>query len=378
MTIDIIGAGIGGLTTALALQQKGINVRVYEQTDELKPVGAGIILANNAMQVYQKLGLGSAIVTKGNPISSMNITTPDLTRLSGINLKYFENKYFCQNIAIHRATLQQVLTDYLEPKTLYLGHKLHDIEIKEHKTRLRFTNGKEVDSQITIGADGLNSIIRKELFPNAKIRQTHQICWRGVVDLNLPIEYLNEVNEAWGKGDRFGFVQISPSKIYWFALKVSKKGAEEYPVERLLQYFSGYNEIIKNIIKKTRIENIHTSTIEDLKPIKKWYKQKVCLIGDAAHATTPNMGQGACQAIEDAYILAECLAKFHNVEAFSTFQKLRKPKVDGVVHTSWKIGKMAHWQNPVATALRNQLLRSTPEFLSRMQLDRLFKLTAVI
>lgn len=102
MNIDIIGAGIGGLTTAIALEQKGINTRIFEQAEQIKPIGAGIILANNAMQVYEKLGLRKEIEENGNPISSMNITKSNLNPLSRIDLTYFEQKYKTKNIAIHR------------------------------------------------------------------------------------------------------------------------------------------------------------------------------------------------------------------------------------------------------------------------------------
>lgn len=377
MTVDIIGAGIGGLTTAIALQKRGIKVRIYEQTDELKPVGTGIILANNAMQVFQKLSLKSKTVNQGNPISAMNIITPDLARLSNVDLKYFEKKYNCQNIAIHRATLQQILTEELIPNTLNLGYKLIQIKTAGNKNRLRFENGKEITSQITLGADGLNSLVRKHLFSNTKIRSANQVCWRGVVDYSLPIAYQNELNEAWGKGDRFGFVQIASNKVYWYALKSLNQKSKEYSIEELSHYFAEYDRIINDIIYKTPPESIHTATIDHLQPIKSWFKGNVCLIGDAAHATTPNMGQGACQAIEDAHILAECLDQYKTEKAFHIFQKLRSPKVKRVVNTSWRIGKMAHWKNPIATGLRNNLIKITPKKISRRQSEIIFELETV-
>ncbi len=377
MNIDIIGAGIGGLTTAIALQQKGVKVRIYEQTDELKAVGAGILLANNAMQVYQKMGLKSQIEKFGNPISLMNITTKDLTVLSSADLKHFETKYNCQNIAIHRATLQRILTEHLQPNTLNLGFKLAEIKTNDNKNLLRFENGEEITSRITLGADGLNSTVRKQLFLNTKIRTAHQICWRGMVNISLPQKFQKELNEAWGNGDRFGFVQIAPGKVYWYALKSFNKQNNAYSIERLSNYFSNYNEVIKNIIHQTPTETIHTATIEDLKSIKSWFKGNVCLLGDAAHATTPNMGQGACQAIEDAYILGECLDKFTTEKAFSTFQKLRTSKVKKVVNTSWQIGKMAHWKNPIATGLRNQIIKMAPKHMGRKQSEKIFELETV-
>lgn len=377
MTVDIIGAGIGGLTTAIALLQKDVNVRIYEQTDELKPVGAGIILAINAMQVYQKLGLRSLVGKRGNPISSMNITTSDLVPLSSIDLKCFETKYGCQTIAIHRATLQQILTEHLKSDTLNLGYKLTEIENSGNENILRFENGKEIASKITLGADGLNSTVRKQLFPNTKIRKAFQVCWRGVVNISLSPKYQNELNEAWGKGDRFGFVQIAPNVVYWYALKSFRQELKQDSLEKLSQCFEKYDQAIKDIINNTPAANIHTATIDDLQPIKNWYKGNICLIGDAAHATTPNMGQGACQAIEDANILSECLKKYEVEMAFTTFQKLRNPKVRRIVNTSWQIGKMSHWKNPIAMSLRNQFVKRIPKNISRRQSEEIFKLEIV-
>lgn len=374
MTVSIIGAGIGGLTTAIALQRKGIDTQIYEQSSELKSVGAGIILANNAMQVYEKLGLKQAIEKKGNPISSMNITDTDLAPLSNINLHFFEQKFGCRNIAIHRGQLQEILLRYIDKAKLNLGHKLISIQNENGINRLKFQNGIETQSSIILGADGINSTIRKHIFPKSKIRDAFQICWRGLVDLELPENKRNELNEAWGKGNRFGFVQIAPNKVYWYALKSLHDSEEEHTTQQLSQLFSEYDRLIGEIIQKTEPGNIHTAKINDLKPLKSWYYGGICLLGDAAHATTPNMGQGACQAIEDAYILSECLSKFDIEKAFATFQELRSRKVAQVVSTSWRIGKIAHWKNPLAVGIRNGMLKFTPKNVNRRQSEKIFRL----
>ncbi len=114
--------------------------------------------------------------------------------------------------------------------------------------------------------------------------------------------------------------------------------------------------------------------MEDLKPIKKWHDEFACLIGDAAHATTPNMGQGACQSIEDAYVLADCLAKQSDSRAFTAYQKLRMPSAHQVVNQSWQIGKISHWKNPIGVALRNSLLQLIPAKMNQVQLEKLFQL----
>jgi len=377
MIIDIIGAGIGGLTTAIALEQKGIKTRIFEQAEKIKPVGAGIILANNAMQVYEKLGLRKIIEENGNPISSMNITKSNLKPLSKIDLSYFEQKHNTKNIAIHRGKLQQILIDQLESTKINLDFKLTSIVENANGYDLKFENGEQIQSSTVLGADGLNSIVRQNLFPNNSVRNANQICWRGVTEYELPTKFRNELNEAWGKSERFGFVQIAENKVYWYALKSFKNNMNEFSINDLEQYFSDYNSEIQDIIKSAKKEQINTAEISDLKPTNIWYKENVCLIGDSAHATTPNMGQGACQAIEDAFVLSECLDKYGITKAFFEYQKLRLPKAHQVVKASWLVGKMAHLSNPILIGLRNQMLRLTPSFVNRKQNEQIFQLAKI-
>jgi 2-polyprenyl-6-methoxyphenol hydroxylase-like FAD-dependent oxidoreductase len=339
MQIDIIGAGIGGLTTAIALEQKGFRTRVFEQAQVIKPVGAGIILANNAMQVFEKLGLREEIEAKGNYISSMNLTKPNLKPLSKVDLKYFEKKYGVRNIAIHRGTLQRLLLNKLQLTEIHLDHRLKTIDRNSPVYSLRFENGQSVLSTTLIAADGLNSIVRNTLFPSNDIRDAKQICWRGVTEFNLPNQYRHELNEAWGKDDRFGFVQIDKNKVYWYALKSFHNQHNEYLLSELPQYFREYDRLVTEIISATPEQDINTSQISDLIPIDSWHKENLCLLGDAAHAMTPNLGQGACQAIEDAYVLSECLGKYDVNSALSKYQELRLPKAQRVVKTSWNVGK---------------------------------------
>jgi len=372
--MDIIGAGIGGLTTAIALQQKGISTRIFEQTPQFKPVGAGIVLANNAMQVYKKLGLAEEIAASGMRISTMHISTPQLETFSQIDLSYFEHKYQVKNIAIHRATLQEILLGHLKQEQIYLGYQLETITENEDGYILAFKNGEKLLSNQLLGADGIQSKVRNCLFTETTIRSSQQICWRGVTEFQLPERHQHIFTEAWGKGDRFGFVQIAPNQVYWYAVKTMEEDYTTYTTTEWPSLFKDYHPMAQELIAATPKETIHVAELEDLRPIKKWSKKGVCLLGDAAHATTPNMGQGACQAIEDAYILAECLEKMTYNKAFSEFQKIRMPKTKYVVDTSWQFGKMAHWQNSFAIGFRNQLLKMTPSIVNRMQIGKLFQL----
>lgn len=372
-TVNIIGAGIGGLTTALTLKQKGLNVQLFESAAEIKPVGTGIIIANNAMQVFQKLGIQDKIEKAGNKISYMKITDTQLKEISVVDLTEYENKYGVHNIAIHRGDLQKILAEQIGFDNINLSKRLSKIE-KYETFKLTFEDNTTIESKLVIGADGLKSVVRNQLFEENTLRNANQICWRGICEIDLPIKYQNELNEAWGKGKRFGFVKISDKKVYWYALKNSKNTNPNHV--NLAELFMEFHSDILQIISATKKDQIIVSDIIDLKPIKKWQNQNVCLIGDAAHATTPNLGQGACQAIEDAYILGKLLDNGMAIEnTFEVYEKLRRKKAHNIINTSWTVGKMAHIENRIAIGLRNFAMKNMPKSANKKQMDMIFKLS---
>ena len=368
-TITIIGAGIGGLVTALTLRQQGYAVHIYEGAAEIKPVGAGIIMANNAMQVFKSLGLHQQVEKAGNRISAMKITDNDLKALSVVDLKDFEKQYGVCNIAIHRGALQQLLVEALGKEHISLSKRLVKIE-KKDDYHLYFEDGSTKTARWLIGADGIHSVVRKQLFPTSSLRDAKQRCWRGVSEMDLPAEYHHELNEAWGKGKRFGFVKIGPNKVYWYAL-VNENAKEK----DLSKNFRDFHPDIQSIISQCAGSAIFTSNIADLKPIDRWQQEQVCLVGDAAHATTPNLGQGACQAIEDAYVLGKLLAREQDIQAaFQQYERIRMPKALQVVSSSRMVGRLAHVDNRLGVWLRNKLMKNIPASANRKQLETIFKL----
>ncbi len=370
--ISIIGAGIGGLTTALILKQKHFEVKIYEGSPAIKPVGAGIILANNAMQVMKKLGLQEKLEQVGNKLSCMKITDTKLKPISVTDLSFFEQKYQVSNLAIHRGELQKILAETIGYEHINLSKRLLKIE-KNKGYNLIFDDDSSLESQTIIGADGIKSIIRNQLFEPTKIRNAKQICWRGVAEIDLPEKYHKELNEAWGKGKRFGFVKISPKKVYWYALTNTPKQVDTQT--NLLDLFQEFHEDILRIIETTPTNQIIFSEITDLTPIKKWHQNNLCLIGDAAHATTPNLGQGACQAIEGAYILGKCLEENQDINgAFQQYNFRRLKKAHTIVNTSWQIGKLAEFDSNLGVWFRNNLMSLIPKSMNMRQMEMIFNI----
>ncbi|MDV2447121.1 monooxygenase [Elizabethkingia anophelis] len=375
MDIAIIGAGIGGLTTALALKRRNIPFKVYEAAEELKPVGTGIILGINAMQVYHQLQIENKILTAGKKVDSINVTDFKLSPITETLLLPFEQKFGHKSIAIHRAELHHILTDEVGKENIVLNSRLSNaVKIDSKHYQLSFENGNKANHTFIIGADGINSKIRKIFFPDTQLRDAHQICFRGVTRFNLPPIYKNELIEGWGQGKRFGFVEISEGNVYWYFL-VNQNLYQKH--NDLNIYLQDAPEFVREMILNTPKDNWFTANLQDLKPITQWQKDRVILLGDAAHATTPNMGQGACQAIEDAYVLFRLLERYNPEQAFENYPSIRREKAHHVVNTSWKIGKISQLENKLLMRIRNLMLRKTPKSTQAKNFERLFTLDQV-
>ncbi|WP_353145911.1 FAD-dependent monooxygenase [Chryseobacterium sp.] len=368
-TISIIGAGIGGLTLGNVLQQHGYDFTIYESAPEIKPVGAGIMMAINAMQVFDWLGLKEKIENAGNKIHRITIANESLQPVSETEILALEYQYQSCNVAIHRAELQKILAENIGQEPVKLNYSLQQIE-KEENYILHFENRSPIESKIVFGADGIKSQVRNQILKTGTIRSAGQKCWRGLTDFELPEKYHQEAFEMWGKGKRFGFVKISNQKVYWYAC-INEKSFSHYTL--ITDIFKEFDPLVLNIIESTAEENIICNEITDLSPLPKWYSDNLCLIGDAAHATTPNMGQGACQAIEDAYIIGRLLEKSQDFNAiFEEFQKIRRKKVDYIVNTSRSIGQFSQWER--GSQLRNFLMSLIPESIQQKMAEKIIKL----
>lgn len=376
MKISIIGAGIGGLTTAIALKQKGFQVEIFEASKEFKKVGSGINLAINAMQVYKRLGLYQEISSRANYTKSLLITDQKLNTITEVNLVKSENKHDVKAFAIHRATLHTVLVNSLNGIKIHLDKRLKSLNQINNEVNFDFEDGTSYKTNVIIGADGIHSIVRKSIFNKSVLRIAKQVCWRGIVKIKIPKKYNNELNELWGKGKRFGFVHINKNEVYWYALTNYKTDYKtEFFNKKLENIFSNFNPLVKRIIAKTETKNIIFNEILDLKPISSWHHKNVCLIGDAAHATTPNLGQGACQAIESAYVLGECLSSEKNIQiAFQKLETIRKKNAEKIINTSWKLGKVAQLENKFGIYFRNKIMKLIPQNISEKQSTSIYKL----
>jgi len=364
----IIGAGIGGLTAAVAFQKAGIEAHVYERSPELREVGAGISIWANAVNALDALGLGNDVRTRSVPGGVARIRTSGGSTLSAASYDELTRRFGAALILMHRADLLAVLAGETNPQRVHLGFECTKITQDNGGVRAEFANGETAEGDVLIGADGLHSVVRTQLFGDSAPRYSGYTAWRAVAVLSHP----NIVGgESWGCGQRFGVVPLSDGRVYWYATHNAPAGGhdpKDGAKEALLKLFQGWHEPIEALIEASG--TILRNDIYDRDPLPAWSKGRATLLGDAAHPMSPNLGQGGCQAIEDGVELAVSLAKSKSVEAgLDEYQRRRIARTSKVVLRSRKIGEMAQWGNPVMCWLRNTLIRATPQSVVQRQVD---------
>jgi 2-polyprenyl-6-methoxyphenol hydroxylase-like FAD-dependent oxidoreductase len=360
--IIVAGAGPGGLVAALALHRAGFAVRLLERAPAVRAAGAGLTLQVNAMRMLGALDLLEPVASQGELLAAATVQTGDGRALSEIHMEDSRARFGAPGVAIHRGVLSQVLADALPEGILRCGAEVHAVAQDQQGVTVTLAGGEELRGSALVGADGIHSRVRAGSFPDARIRYAGYTCWRGIAPIARPLGAGTSA-ELWGRGRRFGIVPISATETYWFATENTvADGSDGDDVKaEMLARFSAFADPVAKLLDATPADAFLRNDIIDLQPLDRWTDGRVALMGDAAHAMTPNMGQGACQAIEDAVVLAHALADASSIpEGIAEFESLRKVRARSFVDRSWTVGRAAQWENGLARALRNAIVRMTP------------------
>ena len=361
--VIIIGAGVGGLCAAIALQQHGFEVKVYEKVKKLGEVGAGLTLWSNALHVLRAIGVADSVIASGSKLQRSQIRADNGETLFDARTDEMETKFGEPVIAIHRAALHEILLNALKPDTLRLDMTCARFEQDEKMVTVYFENGESDSADVLIGADGIHSVVRKQMFPEIQLRYSGYTAWRGVVETENETA-LGLTSESWGRGARFGIVRVDGKRVYWFATRnqsMSEQATSEQKKSKLLGIFNKWHKPIDHLLDETPAEIILQNNICDIAPFASWTNGRVTLLGDAAHPTTPNMGQGACMAMESAYVLAHALNEESDYRsALKRYENERHERTAWITNTSWLIGKGGQVENPLVIGLRNFLVKITP------------------
>jgi 2-polyprenyl-6-methoxyphenol hydroxylase-like FAD-dependent oxidoreductase len=371
--VVIAGAGIGGLTLAIALRRRGKAVTVFERAASLEAVGAGIALPANGVRALQRLGLGERVARAGKVVDRAVIQDWRGRQLGPeVDLSAVYEQMGASLVALHRARLHRVLLDAVGADAVTTGAQVASFEQDAGSVMVALVNGDRIEADLLVGADGLHSAVRAQLMGDSRPTYSGYTSWRGVTPADS-VTQPERTSESWGRGERFGIVPIGFGEMYWFAVADAPSDGRDNDVHReLLTRFSSWHAPIADIIRATPSDRIVRTDISDRPPIERWHSGHVVLIGDAAHPMTPNLGQGAGQAIEDAVVLDECLATGATLEeALVSYEERRVARANGIVRASRQFGAVAQWSNPIAAWARDRAMSLMPLSLAVKQARQL-------
>jgi len=361
-TAIVIGAGIGGVVSAIALQQQGWHVTVLERQPHQPSTGAGISLWPNALRALAHLDLAQPIIAQSCVSRDGGVHLPDGRPLVVAHSADVMATYGFPTVIIHRAVLNDILLSALATPPLYAKQVL---SAHQHATAVTAvcSDGSTYVADLLVVADGIHSSIRTEWFPQMTPSYLGYTAWRGICHFDH-----DRVGSRWGEwlgtGIRFGITPLASGQIYWFATRNQAEHHMIAPHDRqtaLLQLFAGWADPVPAIIQATPSTGILQHDIHQLPALPHWVDGRIALLGDAAHAMSPNLGQGGCQAIEDALTLATALTHHNTVPAaLQHYQRERKPYVEQIAQASYQAGRLLTVGHPILCTLRNQLLRMVP------------------
>ena len=364
--IAIIGGGIAGLTFARSLTNEDYEIHIFEKKESFREIGAAISVFPNALCVMDDLGLLEEILQNSGQFKTVYLKTS-----KGKILSKSEPKSDYPVICIHRADLHGILLKNIEAN-LYNDFSLKNIaHLDNGQITIQFENGENRVFDAVIGADGIHSDVRKHIINDGEPIFRGYNIWRGVVKTDFEIGY---GSETYGIGKRVGIVPIKDGVYGWWATcneAYMQDDSPEGTKDKLKRLFGDWHHPIPDLMNNTEV--ILKNSLIDRKPHKGWSKGNAILIGDAAHPTTPNLGQGGCMAIEGAYILAKSIQKYGlTKKAFDRYEELQFPRSENIVNASLKLGKMGQITNPLLISLRNFAFKAMPSSVAMKMIDKYF------
>ena len=360
--IAIIGGGIGGLTAAIALQRSGFQTEVFEQAPELHDVGAAIAIWANAMRVLEHLGLADEILECAGVVEELCWMDQSGFQLNHVRISDRKTPA----VALHRYDLQRTLRHALPQSSLHLGHTLVNYKQQGDKIIATFANGQSVEADFLVGADGVHSRVRSQFINDGEPLNRGYTIWRGTSPIAPAAIPPTTGIELYGRGKRFGIGPVGLGRTGWWA-----SGNADHA--DLTDLFRGWYRPVIDLIETTPSASILKTVATDRKPIKHWGAGRMTLLGDAIHPTTPNLGQGGCQAMEDALVLARCFEKYGaSEEALRTYERLRYARTAALTRISRLYGSAGQWENVWARALRRTCLSLAPELLAQRLIQMVF------
>ena len=371
--VVVVGGGIGGVVAALALLRIGREVVVLERAADPADVGSGITLFPNAMASLDAIGAGDAVRDVGAPppAGTTGLRLPDgriVVDAASVPIV----RGLC---ALHRIDLHRALRSLLPAGVLTTGVEVTGVRPLAGGAAVEVADGSSVEASLVVAADGLRSRVRAALHPTYPgPRYSGYTSWRGVT--SVPVALSGVAGETWGRGERFGILPLRDGRVYWFAVANLPAGTCLDAHAEVRRRFGGWHAPIPTLLANTPPEVVLSLDIHDLTlPLPAFADGRVVLLGDAAHAMTPDIGQGAGQAIEDAVVLAAALAGLPTTEAMAHYDRERRPRTEGIVKVARRTGRLAQAEGRVAVRSRTSLMRLAPPSLALKMVERITRWT---
>lgn len=368
----VAGAGIGGLAAAVALRQAGFDPLILERAGEVREAGAGLLLGANAVAALHSLGLSEAASGLGVPTTAGLLRNPSGEVLADLHLPPGRERLGADSVAVSRPELLEALLSAAGEATICTGARVSGFRRVKGGVAVVLAGGEEERGRILVGADGLRSAVRGALHGPRPPRYAGYTAWRGVA---YPAEGLVPRGvglETWGRGARFGCVYIGGGRAYWFATRNTPEGDRDAPGEskkRVLGLLRGWHEPVEALVRATPEAGIRRDDLYDRAPILRWGLGPVTLLGDAAHPMTPNLGQGAGQALVDAAALGEALSHAPDLEAgLRLYERRRAAPAAALTLLSRCAGVAGQLESPHLAGLRDRAFRAAPARLKERQL----------
>jgi 2-polyprenyl-6-methoxyphenol hydroxylase-like FAD-dependent oxidoreductase len=375
----VVGAGPGGLTTAIGLQRAGIRAEVFEQAPEIKPIGAGVGVQSNALKALLRIGVGRSLFARGADIRSLDVYSSDDRLLAQFPQGEISDEFGLPTLSVLRGDLQFELVDALEEGTLHLGARCVEVQADGDGATVRFADGREERGALVVGADGVDSAVKRAVIGDAGLRYSGYCGWRAWVQPPTPVMPPGHCNLIIGRGCAFVMFPTADG-LYWGCMRKTAPGGTDGPGIRaeLLEYTRRFPERARIVVGAATDEGILRTDIYDRDPSDTWSKGRAVLVGDAIHPTAPFVGQGAGIAIEDGVVLAKELSLTHGLRdrsmieaAFEAYQARRAGRAHWMVMQGRRRGQLCSFENPVLCGVRNALLRLMPASVWKRQLREL-------
>ncbi len=356
MEITIIGAGMAGLTTGIALKKFGHQVTIYEQAEQILPVGAAISLWSNGVKCLNYLGLTEQVEKLGGKMDNLAY----IDGLTGDVMTQFSLYPLIEEVGqrpypVSRAELQNMLMDEFGREDIHLAKKMISFVEEGERVKIQFADGSEIESDLLVGADGTHSITRAYVLgEQVERRYAGYVNWNGLVDVSDDYAAADQWTTFVGEGKRVSLMPVANNRFYFFfdvPLAVGLENDRSQYKALFKQYFKEWCEPVQKLIDAVDVQKTNRVEIHDIEPFADFYKGRVVIVGDAAHSTTPDIGQGGCQAMEDAIYLARSLQinTLGLQDSLRRYQNKRNERANELVLRARKRCDVTHMKDEAVT-----------------------------